>query len=286
MLDVLSEVVEKNALAYPPREGDYTKDGLLYCGKCREARQYLVSTLPGITPFTVFVPCACDRAAKEKAEREHKEALRQWDIRENTRRCFHNAAQRGFTFAADDGQNPELTRLAKGYCGKFEEIRRRDGRRGLLLYGSPGGGKSFIACAICNELLAQGYRCMVTSLPQIVNELQCCHDRNGYIAGLGENDLLVLDDFGVERDTKYMAEQVFTIINGLLLDRVPLIVTTNLTTEQIKNPGEIDTERVISRLYEACFPFEVKTKDRRKAGLRDDYHEMRELLELGDTGAK
>ena len=280
MLDVLADVVKNNTLTYSPREGDYKKDGLLYCGKCHEARQYRVAPpIPGVPAYTVFVDCRCDRMKKEKEEQERKENLLRWEIKENKQRCFQNSSQRTCTFANDDGKYPELTKLAKGYCNKFKEIRHRDSMRGLLLYGTPGGGKSYAACAICNELLEQGYSCRIATIPELTNELQNRYDKNEYLDYLCDIDLLVLDDFGVQRNTSTANEQLFEIINHILLARLPVIVTTNMSGAELKNPTDTSLQRVTSRLFELCFPFEVKYTDRRKTALKDNYEDFIKLLD-------
>lgn len=287
MLEVFENILENNATAHPLKEGDYKKDGLWHCGVCHEPRQVKLQHYPkGIPVFFPFVDCACERAAKEKAEREHKEELRQWDIKNNIRRCFQNPDQRKHTFANDDGKSSEVMLLAKSYCENFAEIRQRDKHRGLLLFGPTGSGKSYIACAICNDLLGQGYACRIVTIPELTNNLQREYDKNAYLDELCDIDLLVLDDFGVQRNTSTANEQLFEIINHILLARVPIIVTTNMSNEELKNPGDINLQRITSRLFELCFPYKVDGVDRRKTALRDDYRQMSELLGLNDTPAK
>ena len=280
MMDVFDSVLNKANEAHPINPGDYEKDGLMYCGICHETKQYRVSPIPGVPSRIVPIACRCEREQKEMEEHEHDEALRQWNIKDNIKRCFwRHPEQKKCSFANDDGKNPELMNLAQGYCHKFNEIRQHDKQRGLLFFGSPGGGKSYAACAICNELLEQGYSCRIATIPELTNELQSRYDKNEYLDEFCDIDLLVLDDFGVQRNTSTANEQLFEIINRLLLDRVPVIVTTNMTGEELKNPGDTNLQRITSRLFELCFPFEVKGNDRRKSGLKDNYQSLKKLLE-------
>lgn len=281
MIEAINKIITNNSLAHPSEKDDYTKDGILYCGKCNTPKQIKLSNVPPFLPptFKPFQDCACEKARKEKEAREHKEALFQLRIQENTRKCFQNDAQRKCTFSNDDGKNPELMKLAKSYCEKYKEIRQLDTQRGLLLFGSPGGGKSYVACSICNELLKQGYACKIATIPELTNDLQCSYDKNEYLEDLCDIDLLVLDDFGVQRNTSTANEYLFEIINKLLLERVPVIITTNMSSEELKNPGDINLLRITSRLFELCFPFEVKFLDRRKTNLKENYGKIKTLLE-------
>lgn len=52
------------------------------------------------------------------------------------------------------------------------------------------------------------------------------------IAGLDDYALLILDDLGVERNTEFVLEQMFQIIDGRYRCCKPLIVTTNLRLEE------------------------------------------------------
>ena len=77
-----------------------------------------------------------------------------------------------------------------------------------------------------------------------------------------------------------MDEIVQSIIDSRYRSGKPLIVTTNLTAQELKNPLDIRKQRVYSRLFEMCIPIEVKGKDRRKEKLKSSYDELAGLLGL------
>lgn len=72
--------------------------------------------------------------------------------------------------------------------------------------------------------------------------------------GFQHCDLLILDDFGMERQTDYAREQVFNIIDGRYRFHKPLIVTTNLSLSELKHPNDIVEERIFDRILEMCVP--------------------------------
>jgi len=66
--------------------------------------------------------------------------------------------------------------------------------------------------------------------------------------------LLAIDDLGVERNTKYAMEQMFTVIDSRYRSKKPLIVTTHLKLEGIKHPPDLAHARIYGRIRERCAP--------------------------------
>ena len=63
--------------------------------------------------------------------------------------------------------------------------------------------------------------------------------RNEYISRLCSfPGLIIIDDFGTERGTEYGLEQVYNVIDSRYRSRKPLIVTTNLTLEELQHPED------------------------------------------------
>ena len=79
-------------------------------------------------------------------------------------------------------------------------------------------------------------------------------DRNDYIARLCRFPLLILDDFGMERGTEYALEQIYSIVDSRYRSRKPLIVTTNLTLDEIRHPQDTAHARIYDRILERCAP--------------------------------
>ncbi len=78
--------------------------------------------------------------------------------------------------------------------------------------------------------------------------------------------LLVIDDLGVERSTEYAMEKMFTVIDSRYRSRKPLIVTTNLKLEEIKNPPDLTHARIYDRILERCAPVLFSGKNFREEG--------------------
>lgn len=258
---------------------DYIEeDGYLYCGKCntRKARICGIGNNYFVMPFN----CKCkqemfDKQAEEDAKRDHIQR-----IRELRSLGFPDAEMSKWTFEADDLENAKVTKTAKLYVEKFQKMKEEN--VGLLLYGSVGTGKTFIAACIANALIDKGYPCLVTNFARLVNKLSSLKDdKQEYLDSLNEFDLLVIDDLNSERNTEFMNELVFNVIDSRCRAEKPIIVTTNLTQEEMREAKEIRKERIFSRLSEMCIPIEVKAEnDRRKQKLADKVKAVRGELEL------
>ena len=137
---------------------------------------------------------------------------------------------------------------------------------GLLLWGGVGTGKSYLAGCIANALIEQEVPVRMTNFGLILNDLMDRREgRNEYIEQLCRYSLLILDDFGMERDTAFALEQMLVLIDSRYRSRKPLIVTTNLNLDEIRQPIDRKRARIYSRVLEMCVPVMVSGTDRRKA---------------------
>jgi DNA replication protein DnaC len=257
--------------------GDYIKDGLLHCGKCGTPKQVRVEVMGRVRTPLCLCKCESERRDAEQAEYERRQRAER--IARMRRVGFPDAELSQCTFAADDGANRRLSTVARRYVENFAEMRERG--KGLLLIGKVDAGKTFAAACIANALIDQGKPCLMTNFPRLVNTIGGMYDgKQEYIDGLNRFELLVIDDLASERDTEFMGETVHNVIDARYRSRKPLIVTTNLTSEELKNPQDVRKQRVYSRLLEMCLPVEVQPVGRRKKKFAEDYSELKDMLGL------
>ena len=258
-------------------EGDYIVDGLLYCHKCNTPKQCRIEILGEIrTPMCL---CKCEKEKRDQRDAEIKRQEFQRHIAKLKRMGFPDSEMEKWTFDRDDHQNEKISTIARNYVQNFDQLKEKG--KGLLLFGAVGTGKTFIAACIANSLIEKGHPCLVTNFPRLVNTISGMYDgKQQYIDGLNKFHLLVIDDLASERDTEYMGEIVQNIIDARYRSGLPLIITTNLTSEELKHPLDIRKQRIYSRLFEMCVPVEVKGADRRKEKLKSDYKDLEELLGL------
>lgn len=259
-------------------DGDYVGDGgVLYCGKCHTPKEIRVDLFGRERVLPMLCQCEARRRDEEEAAWKEREFARR--VERLRRACFAERGQSEHTFAADDRDDVRLSNAMRTYVDKWDEVRAKN--MGLLLYGPPGTGKSFYAACIANALIDKGVSVVMTSFARIVGDLQGLREDNGdYIDHLARVGLLVIDDLGAERDSKYMQEQVYAVINARYEARKPLILTTNLPIEQIKSPGDLNYRRIYDRVLEMCHPVKFEGRSKRVAHVIDNFEERNKLLGL------
>lgn len=268
---LMDGIIEKANRSLVQNERDFIQDGLIHCGVCGGKKQTrLFGTM------IVRCNCACDEAEYKKMremQREREEADRKQRIRSI---CIQSQEYRDAIFASDDHANP-VTDYLLHYAKNFAEMAADN--KGLLLYGGVGSGKSFGAACVANYLIDHGIAAIMTNFSAVLNALYAADDKNAIIDDFVSHPLLILDDFGMERQTEYALEQVFNVIDARKRTGKPLIVTTNLSIEAIDSPTDTAHKRIYSRIREmCCVAIYFGSKDRRKEIANRKFSEAVQIL--------
>lgn len=245
------------------------EDGLYHCDVCGEARQYIIPNgfLEGRK-----VHCICRCLVNERDKQE-----RQAQISENERRrrrCFGAGWEQmsKWTFENDDKKNPIATKACIEYVKNFDEY-YKDGV-GIVMWGNVGGGKSYMSACIANALLDKGKSVLMSNFSELINRMQGNYeDRQMFIDSLNTYSLIIIDDLGIERNTEYMQEQVYNIVNTRYRAGKPIIVTTNLTINQLLDKSDIGKFRIYDRLLGKGFPLEINRESRRTEWTRAEHQQ-------------
>ena len=189
--------------------------------------------------------------------------------------CFTDTAQYLQTFDRDNGKNSVMTK-ARIYTEKWSDMLSQN--IGLLLFGEVGTGKTFFAACIANALVENCVSVKMTNSSTILNDLFYETDKNQYIDRLNKHDLLIIDDLGIERNTDYALEQVYNIIDARYRHNRPLIVTTNLTLDELKTPSDTAHKRIYDRVLEMCLPVKFTGENLRKQKAESKMETARKLF--------
>ena len=220
--------------------------------------------------------CKCQRDEREREDIERSEREERFKREKARAYCFKDYQDyMDCTFSTDDMNDPNMSRKMRNYADNFGRF-MKDGN-GLLFFGNVGAGKTFYSACIANKLIEDGYSVMMSNFVGLIQRIQ-----NETYKGLevmkevASADLLIIDDLGVERDTEFMKEHVYNIIDTRYRNGKPIIVSTNLTGYELRKPKDVTSSRIYTRIMERCLPIEFKGTNRRKG--RNCYKEMLDIL--------
>ena len=214
------------------------------CPHCGKSLAWLGFNLAGRIRWVEPEDCNCDGAIKERAkkeaERAHKadeerrqkenaarlEKIKRLDANSGIGRRFKSRTFETFT------ETPETAQglcMVKGYAEKFKTLRGQE-RNSLIITGNIGTGKTHLAAAVANALLAEGVPVIFSTMVDLLDKIKASfdsRDEETVIKLYKTVELLIIDDLGKERPTAWGIMKIFQIINSRYEDYLPTILTSN-----------------------------------------------------------
>lgn len=200
------------------------------------------------------VPCKCrERAVMSRRLRfaDIPDAFRGMDLK---------------TFRMDVYRNPDskkkvsdACKIIKTYLDDFEN--QKEQGMGLFIWSrTKGSGKTRIAAGIANELMksyAVKFAVSLTILQEIKNTWRrdAEYSESRLLDALSTADVLIIDDFGVERPADWINDKLYQIINERYINRKVTIFTSNESLETLQYDDRI-SNRIKERTYQIAFPEE------------------------------
>ena len=254
------------------------EDGLLYCGICGEAKQAYIPRNMFLGKDRRTRMCRCeredqDRETKQRLEKEHRQK-----VKELQRNCFRYSNYAEATF-----QNSKVVNKQSVFCQEYvkdwEEMRAKN--IGMLFWGDVGTGKTYLAACVANALIEKEVSVRMLNFSHILNA--GFETRNELIEEISRCSLLIIDDFGSERETEYGLETIHSVIDARYNCGKPMIVTTNLPLQIINNPTDMMHKKIYDRLKN-CVPVQFTGGSFRKDIGNQKKEEFRQkLLDVCDS---
>ena len=199
----------------------------------------------------------------------------EWDDRHNRRierqifyaRFRYKASVEDVHYHADRNiDRNQIMRLADcTFIGRYEN---------LLVTGSTGIGKSYIASAIGYQACMLGYRVMYASTPKLFAKLKMAKADGSYlkeIAKIERQELLILDDFGIQPFDAQSRAALMEIIEDRH-GKTSLIITSQLPVGKwYEVIGEKTiADAILDRIVHSAHRIELKGESMRKKRQPDD----------------
>jgi len=194
----------------------------------------------GIPPFAVTAP-ECPECIRENEERLGRAHLQRRE-EQRLERLYRNIPARFREAKMSDFQKIETV---------VDWI--RNPREFFMIIGACGTGKSRLACAMTMALRESGVdtRLVFSSDLFLTLRKSFNHDKNENITefriidALANENVVVFDDIGVQKQSEYVIEAWYNIIDSRYRECKPTAFTSNLTLKEI---SACMSDRIASRL--------------------------------------
>jgi DNA replication protein DnaC len=157
-----------------------------------------------------------------------------------------------------------VVRTVRAYLRRLDE--NLDSGKGVWFAGEVGTGKTTLAMLIAKTAIEAGRTVAIYSMPRLLNEIRRTYDESSessyleMLDRLVEIDLLHVDDVGAEKQSPWVLEQLYAIVNARYEAEKSMVITTNLDHVSL---GEQIGQRTVSRLIEMCEHIPLSGRDKR-----------------------
>lgn len=171
----------------------------------------------------------------------------------------------------DDKKRVSVIKWLKNFYDTYEV---EPHQKGLYLHGSFGSGKTYLICAMLNELAKKKVGITIVYYPELLRSLKDSFETDfaSRIERLKRVDILFLDDIGAESVTPWARDEILgTILQYRMDANLPTFFTSNLTIEELedhlsstKNGVEkVKARRIIERVRQLSTDLELVSTNRR-----------------------
>ncbi len=215
--------------------------------------------ITGKEPHWAELPCgACERKRvirelEERSDEASRNRLNALIANSMLRERFLDKTFANFIpFGKDKEKQLYVLSVARDFADDFDRHRRIG--TWLLFMGNVGTGKSHLCAAVINQLVRAGRTALFTKAPRLLREVKETFNRDSevtqseIIARMGELDLLVIDEVGIQFGTDTERMILYEILDLRYEAMRPVILTTNIT--DLKSLERLLGARIIDRLFE------------------------------------
>ena len=190
-------------------------------------------------------------------------------------RLLSEAKLRLLQACVEDVDFPKTRELDRPLWRQLSTGRFINDKKGILIVGATGTGKTYLACALGQQACRQGRRVRYYRTSRLLEELAIARADGSYqrtLARIARYDLLILDDFLMVPPTESQRRDLFEVLEDRAGNRSTLC-TSQLPVDawhaQLGDPTLADAllDRLVHTAYRLVLKGPTRRKEQKESGL-------------------
>ena len=129
------------------------------------------------------------------------------------------------------------------------------GAPSLLFTGGPGLGKTFLSACIARAVADNGFSVVYDTAGKLFSDFEAVKfggNQQDLTRKYLQCDLLIIDDLGTEMTTQFTQSVLYRVLNDRLLENRPVIVSTNLSDQALRQRYSAPIASRLLGAFEVC----------------------------------
>ncbi len=129
------------------------------------------------------------------------------------------------------------------------------GAPSLLFTGGPGLGKTFLSACIARAVADNGFSVVYDTAGKLFSDFEAVKfggNQQDLTRKYLQCDLLIIDDLGTEMTTQFTQSVLYRVLNDRLLENRPMIVSTNLSDQALRQRYSAPIASRLLGAFEVC----------------------------------
>lgn len=179
---------------------------------------------------TFYIPCAHKKY--EASQQQFNNLFTTFNVSERVKTAQFNE------IIVNSQSKAEVVKYTMDILDKIYQKQPLDKVKGLYIHGDVGIGKTYLLCAIANDLRAHHYASTMIYLPEFIRDLKQGIRDNSYHEQLNfirQQPILFIDDFGAEDLTPWVRDEIIgPLLNYRMMNGLLTFISSNFSVTELE----------------------------------------------------